>query len=469
MNRSEDKNTGKTFFWDFIDRIQGDKVILIIISMLILFSIVTIFSSTSLLANADKSRLDIFKEQMVIVVAGVAIIAICYIFSNIWIYRNLSQLGFLVSATILILLHTKLGVRVNDAVRAIKAGPIQIHAYEVTKVAMVMYLAWAVHAYKNNQFWLANTLSKKFRKLSFLSKQSWKLWLYIFIPIMLICMGVVVGSVSSTAFIGGIMVVTIMIGGIKFKEIMKMLPLLLLGGIMSVAIWFTTGGEKLTRVGTAFSRLGMTEIVEKVTGHPVVSTDEVSLEDLRPGTREFQDYLDKIRQPESAKVAIHEGGFLGKGPGNSTQKYTVPLMFSDYMYSFILEEYGLLGGIFVLSLFVSLLARGSIIVRSCDNDYSKTVVAGLTILISAQALMHMFINADLGPLTGQTLPMISDGKSSFICFSFAFGVLLAISKMAKKKIQKEEERSEPLVEGLGIRDNNVSDTLDELDKFESDI
>ena len=139
------------------------------------------------------------------------------------------------------------------------------------------------------------------------------------------------------------------------------------------------------------------------------------------------------------------------------------------MYSFILEEYGLLGGIFVLSLFVSLLARGSIIVRSCDNDYSKTVVAGLTILISAQALMHMFINADLGPLTGQTLPMISDGKSSFICFSFAFGVLLAISKMAKKKIQKEEERSEPLVEGLGIRDNNVSDTLDELDKFESDI
>lgn len=250
---------------------------------------------------------------------------------------------------------------------------------------------------------------------------------------------------------------------------MKMAPLLLLGGIACIGIWFVTEGKVLSRVGTAFSRLGMTELVENVTGHPVVSTDDISLKEIKQGTQEFQDYLDKIRQPESAKVAIHEGGFLGKGPGNSTQKYTVPLMFSDYMYSFILEEYGLLGGAFVLSLFVSLLARGSIIVRSCDNDYSKTVVAGLTILISAQALMHMFINADLGPLTGQTLPMISHGKSSFICFSLAFGVLLAISKMAKKKIQKEEESSEPLIEGLGIRDNNVSDTLDELDKFESDI
>ncbi len=469
MDISSEKKTEKSFFWDFIDKIQGDKVILIIISMLILFSIVTIFSSTSMLANADKSRLDIFKEQMGIVLIGITIISICYIFSNIWLYRNASQTGFLIAAIFLGLLHTKLGVKVNDAVRAVQLGPIQVHAYEVTKVAMVLYLAWAVHAYKNDQFWIANFLSAKFKSLSFMAKKSWKLWLYIFIPIMLTCMGVVVGSISSTLFIGGIMIVTIMIGGIKIRDIMKMAPLLLLGGIACIGIWFVTEGKVLSRVGTAFSRLGMTELVENVTGHPVVSTDDISLKEIKQGTQEFQDYLDKIRQPESAKVAIHEGGFLGKGPGNSTQKYTVPLMFSDYMYSFILEEYGLLGGAFVLSLFVSLLARGSIIVRSCDNDYSKTVVAGLTILISAQALMHMFINADLGPLTGQTLPMISHGKSSFICFSLAFGVLLAISKMAKKKIQKEEESSEPLIEGLGIRDNNVSDTLDELDKFESDI
>ena len=471
MGTSEENTISKkSLFWDLIDKIQGDKVILIIISMLILFSIVTIFSSTSLLAIANKtSRLDIFKEQMIIVIAGIAIITVCYILSYIWLYRTISQLGFIVSAILLGLLHSPLGIRVNDAVRAVQLGPIPVHVYEVTKVAMVMYLAWATHAYKNGKFWIANELSSKFKSLSFLSGKSWQLWIYIFIPIMAVSFGIFVGSVSSTLFIGGIMIITILIGGIRFKDIAKMLPLLAAGIMICVGIWFVSSGKMFKRVGTGFSRIGMTRLVEQVTGHSVVSADAKRISDIKPGTIEFQEYLDKIRQPESAKVAIHEGGLLGKGPGNSSQKYTVPLMFSDYMYSFIVEEYGLLGGIFVLSLFVSLLARGSIIVRSCDNDYSKTVVAGLSILISAQALMHMFINADIGPLTGQTLPMISHGKSSFICFSFAFGVLLSISKMAKAKIRKEEEASEPLAEGLGKPDDNVSNTLDELDRFESDI
>ncbi len=77
------------------------------------------------------------------------------------------------------------------------------------------------------------------------------------------------------------------------------------------------------------------------------------------------------------------------------------------MFSFILEEYGLLGAFVMIVLYVSLLARGSIIVRNCDNTYAKTAVAGLVILISGQAMMHMYINVGLGPLTGQTLPMVS--------------------------------------------------------------
>lgn len=144
---AEEKDTQKkSWFWNFIDNIQGDKVILIIIAMLILFSIVTIFSSTSMLADSRTSRLDIFKEQMVTVAVGTGLIAICYFIPRIWIFRALSQLGFLVSITFLALLHTPLGVEANGAVRAVQLGPIQVHAYEVTKVAMVLYLAWAIHA-----------------------------------------------------------------------------------------------------------------------------------------------------------------------------------------------------------------------------------------------------------------------------------------------------------------------------------
>ena len=362
---TEEKTSArKSWFWNFIDNIQGDKVILIIITMLILLSVVTIFSSTSLLADAETSRLDIFKGQMATVAVGTAIIAVCYFIPRIWIFRFFSQFGFFISALILILLHTPLGVEVNGAVRAIQLGPVQVHAYEVTKVAMVLYLAWAVHAYKNDSFKTVNWLSAKFKSLEFLSRPGWKRFIYIFFPILAVCLGILFGSFSSTVFIGGIMFITILIGGIKLKDILAPAVLCLAVVAVCIGIYYVSGKKVFERFGTAISRMTMNEKHQDIKG-------------LRPGTVEFQEALDAIKQPASAKIAIHEGGIIGKGPGNSTQKYTVPLMFSDYMFSFIIEEYGLIGGIIVIMLYVSLLARASLIVRACDNEFAKTAVAGL--------------------------------------------------------------------------------------------
>lgn len=142
-------------------------------------------------------------------------------------------------------------------------------------------------------------------------------------------------------------------------------------------------------------------------------------------------------------------------------------MFEDYMYSFIVEEYGLIGGLIVLILYVSLLARGAIIVRNCDNPFAKTAVAGLVLLITGQALMHIMINCDMGPLTGQTLPMISHGNSSFLMFSLAFGIILSISKMAKRKIERETALAGPLVD-RSIKDD-ISDRMDDLDRMDSGL
>ena len=473
MKKSEaNKVEAQSGIWGLIDRIQGDKVVWMILMLLILFSIVSIFSSTSLLAEPDKgiSRLDIFVEQLGIVVAGVAVIFICYKIPYIKVFRVLSQIGFLVSIVLLLCLILDIGaVEVNGAKRAIDLGFFQLHVYEVVKVAMVMYLAWAMHAYKNDSFGMVERLAKRHRKQKNKKKPAWKLWIYIFLPILAVCLGLFTGSGSSAMFIGGIMVLTILIGGVPFKEIMKLVPLLLIAMALCLSVWAISGGRLFGRVDTMLSRIGLTGIVEKVTGEPVVSVktyDVESLKDLAPNSKEFQDGLDAIRQPESAKIAIHEGGLLGKGPGNSTQKYTVSLMFSDYMYSFIVEEYGLWGGLLIIILYISLLARSSLIVRSCDSVFAKTAVGGLAILITGQALMHIYINLDMGLLTGQTLPMISHGNSSFLCFSVAFGVILSISKMAKAKIQKETEESEPLMEGMGV-DENVMETLNDLDDFES--
>ena len=187
--------------------------------------------------------------------------------------------------------------------------------------------------------------------------------------------------------------------------------------------------------------------------------------ELEPGTIEWQQHVDEIRQPEGAKIAIKEGGLFGKGPGKSTQKYSVALIFSDYMFSFIVEEYGIVfGAIPLIILYLSLLARGSILVTYCDNEYAKTVIAGLTLVISTQAMMHIFINVGLGPLTGQTLPMISHGNSSFIAFSIAFGILLSISKMTKKKVDQATLEAEPLIVQS---DDDIKDGLDDLDRFDS--
>lgn len=179
------------------------------------------------------------------------------------------------------------------------------------------------------------------------------------------------------------------------------------------------------------------------------------------GSKDYYDALDEIRQPYSARIAIHEGGIIGKGPGQSTQRYVVPDMSEDYMFSFIIEEYGLLGAIVVIFLYVSLMARGALIVKNCKDDkFAKLTVAGLCVLITGQAFLHMFVNADIGPMTGQTLPLISHGNSAFLCFCLAFGIILSISRTASKPMEKQQEEAEPLME----HHDNIND-LDILEKL----
>jgi cell division protein FtsW len=132
------------------------------------------------------------------------------------------------------------------------------------------------------------------------------------------------------------------------------------------------------------------------------------------------------------------------------------------MFSFIVEEYGLIGGILIILLYVSLLARGSLIASKCTNEYAKIAVGGLSILITGQAFMHMMVNVDIGPMTGQTLPLISHGSFAFIVFCIAFGVILSISRMARNQIKAEEEAAEPLY----MREDNSDDIQATMDIVE---
>ena len=435
----------KRTVWNFFDRIGGDKVVWIIVLMLILISIVCIFSSTSRLLEGSQTRLDIVKSQLFIVAAGLVLIIVCYNIKNIRFFRWCSQWGFLISFVLLGLLLSKIdtpivrSIELNGARRILQLYKVQVHVFEVVKVAMVLYLSWALDALKKGEL--------KGPKSEF-----WKKMMYIYGPFMVTLLMIIPGSNSAALFIGGIMFLVILLGGGNLRD----MAVLALAAIVIIAgcwgIYEISGHKALKRIGTAISRISEDDNWEK------------KVIEAREGSDEYYKALDKIRQPYSAKIAIKEGGILGKGPGQSTQRYVVPDISEDYMYSFIIEEYGLWGALIIIFLYVSLMARGSLIVRNSGKDlYAKLSVAGLCLLITGQAFLHMFVNADIGPMTGQTLPLISHGNSAFLCFSLAFGIILSFSRIAQRRMEREQRDAGPLVKLA----ENVQAGLKDLEDFEN--
>ena len=439
----------KKTFWNVFENTEGDKVVWIIVLVLIMFSILCIFSSTSRLLGPGQSRLDLVWDHLKIVILGLVLILVCYIIPSLNFFRKLSSLGFIFSLGLLVLLISGIdlgfvrSIEINGARRIIQVGPLQLHVNEVVKVAMVLYLSWAIDAFKKKELrWLKN--EPKAQKI-----------LYIYAPFLLTTLLLLPGSNSAALFTGGIMFLVILLGGDSGKDML----ILLLAGVAALAlcvgIFKLSGGKVFGRIGTGLSR-----VFDKEDYEAIVMKSRV-------GSVDYYQALDEIRQPYSAKIAVHQGGLIGKGPGQSTQRYVVPDISEDYMYSFIIEEYGILGGMIIVFLYLSLLARSAIIVRNCGKElYPKLAVAGLSLLICGQAFLHICVNVDIGPMTGQTLPLVSHGASAFLCFCIAFGVILSISKIASKRIAKETMNADPLVdrtqEAVAI-ENDLSD----LDDFES--
>lgn len=439
----------KRTLWNIFENTEGDKVVWIIVLILIMFSVLCIFSSTSRLLGPGQSRLDLVWDHLKIVLLGLGLILACYIIPSLNFFRKASSLGFIFSAGLLALLISGVdlgfvrSIEINGARRIIQVGPLQLHVNEVVKVAMVLYLAWAIDAFKKKELKLFsdNELHQKI--------------FYIYAPFLVTTLMLLPGSNSAALFTGGIMFLVILLGGGSGRDMF----FLMLAGVAALAlcigIYKISDGKMMGRIGTGISRVFDKEDYEAL------------VMNSKPGSIEYYQALDEIRQPYSAKIAVHQGGFLGKGPGQSTQRYVVPDISEDYMYSFIIEEYGMLGGIVIIILYLSLLARSAIIVRNCGKDmYAKLAVAGLTLLISGQAFLHICVNVDIGPMTGQTLPLVSHGASAFLCFCIAFGVILSISKIASKRIEREQKNADPLVD-LTQEPVAIENSLSDLDDFET--
>lgn len=419
--------------WNFLDHLAGDKVVWLIMLLLMMFSILFIFSSSSRLISSEVSRLDIVSDHLKLVFFCLLLVIGIYNIRNIEIFRKLSFLGLPLSVLLLLVLYifhgTKLCPEINGAVRCIMIAGQQIHVLEIVKVAMIMYIAAVIDAFENNK------IEPLFEKLSQKEHFEWlaKRWvqkiIVIYIPFTVVILLCIKASFTAAVFIGLILAISIAVGTNDFKALLIIgsIMICIVGGLYVSYNHSISKGEKphklASRIGTGVNR--------------VFSPNYYRIYKESSDDATKRDALDKLRQPYSARLAIKQG-LIPKGPGQSTQRYVVPDMSEDYMFSFIIEEYGILGGLLIMILYVSLAARGVLIIKNCGNNiFAKCAVFGLVLLISGQAFIHIIVNMDFGLLTGQTLPLLSHGSFAFMCFSIAFGIILSISRISNKRIERQ--------------------------------
>jgi cell division protein FtsW len=156
-------------------------------------------------------------------------------------------------------------------------------------------------------------------------------------------------------------------------------------------------------------------------------------------------------QSNQAKIAISTGKLFGKLPGKSTQRNMLPQSNSDFIFAIIVEEYGLFGAIIVILSYLALMFRGIQIARKCNYAFPALMVLGLTVMIVFQAFLNMLVAVGLFPVTGQTLPMISWGRTSVLVISFSLGAILSVSR-----VMNARERSEQLSDIEQTDKNNAA-------------
>lgn len=169
-------------------------------------------------------------------------------------------------------------------------------------------------------------------------------------------------------------------------------------------------------------------VVSKATGFGRAATWEKRISDFRGGGDKNGGKKEEVFQVQQAKIAIANGGVFGRGPGHSLQRDYLPEAYSDFIFSSIIEEYGLVGGSILVLLYLTFLWRSIILFRRCPYAFGAFLAVGLSITLVFQAMLNMAVNVHLVPVTGLTLPMVSMGGSSIWFTSIAIGIVLSVSR-----------------------------------------
>ncbi|RZK48318.1 MAG: cell division protein FtsW [Pedobacter sp.] len=375
-------------FNKIFEKTKGDRWIWIIIFLLSLISIMVVYSATGTLAykRGEKVESILLYKHVIFVILGIFMIYVAHLIDYKY-YSGISKVLMII--TIPLLIYTLIfGSNINDASRWVKIPIIGLtfQTSDLAKIALITFLA--------------RMLTKKQEQIKDVKNA--------FLPIMgsvcVVFILIALANLSTALMLFGVSILLLIIGRISLKQI----SVVCLGGVILLALVVFLGPRRDTyksRLNTFFNP-------------------------------EMQ-HADKTYQADRAKFALATGGVLGKGPGNSTEKNYLPHPYSDFIFAIIIEEYGTVGGLTVVCLYLMLLYRCVLIVTQSPKAFGALLAAGLSFSLTIQAFANMAVAVGLGPVTGVPLPLVSMGGTAMLFTSVAFGIILSVSRdIEEQKIKK---------------------------------
>jgi cell division protein FtsW len=412
---------------------KGDRVIWALVLLLVLISLLVVYSATGSLAyKMYKGNTEVYLFKQIAFIA----IGFCVIYFahrvNYTIYSKVAKILFLLS--IPLLFYTLFfGVTLNEGSRWIRLPIINmtLQTSDLAKLSLFMFLA--------------RLLSRKQNKI----KDFKKGFLPVILPVGVTCLLIAPANLSTALLLGSSCLVLMFIGRVSTKHLLltigvAAIPVIFL--VMAAVISHKSGGEEEAVVTKKQKSARLFARVDTWIGR---------VEHFIYGSKEAADN-DNLYQVNQAKIAIASGGIFGVGPGNSTQRNFLPQAYNDFIYSIIMEEYGFVGGAFIIFIYLVFLFRSIRLFKRCPYAFGAFLALGLSFTLVLQAMANMAVNVNLFPVTGVTLPLVSMGGSSFLFTCLSIGIILSVARNVEQlegKKQKEaqvetidEEEEEEMVE-----------------------
>ncbi|MCK9421257.1 MAG: FtsW/RodA/SpoVE family cell cycle protein [Bacteroidales bacterium] len=398
----------------FFREIRGDKVIWIVIMILCVFSLLAVYSSTGTLAyKKQHGNTEYYLVKHFLILGfGLALMYITHLIKYTY-YSRISQIGLFLTFPLL-LVTLVLGTSLNEANRwlTIPFVNLTFQSSDMAKLFLIMYLA--------------RVLSKKQEMVQDFRQG----FLPVIIPVILVTILILPANFSTAAILFVTCLVIMFIGRINLKYMLSLVGLGLVGIIM-IFVLTKTFPKLFPRGATWVSRIDH-----------FINKDKAD--------------SDATYQVDQAKIAIVSGGILGKSPGKSTQRNFLPHPYSDFIFAIIIEEYGLVGGSFLLLLYLILFFRVIRIASRSQGNFGSLLVVGIGFSLVFQALINMAVAVNLFPVTGQTLPLVSMGGTSIWFTSISIGIILSVSRRTEMETKNGTEVEILHEPGLQINPQTVA-------------